>query len=338
MTDEVKKFFTKRRMPSYLNQTLIALIPKIQGPETLGNYRPISLCNLVYKLVTKIIVTRLRTYLEKLISPLQTAFVPGRKGIDNAIIAQEVIHTIGRKRGSVGYMALKIDLEKAYDKLEWNFIRVMLTRANIPEDLIDIIMSCVSSVSTSIMVNGEALDPIYPSRGIRQGDPLSPYLFILCMDFLGQLIEEKCSLKEWQPVRASQGGPAFSHLLFADDLVLFAKVDYANVAAIREVLDVFCGVSGQTISEAKSRVFFSPNVDDATKGTLCDVLGFVSTLNLGKYLGIPIKHPGSSSQDYNFVLDRVKQKLTGWKANLLSMAGRNVLIQASLATIPAYVM
>ena len=338
VTDEVKKIFTERRMPSYLNQTLIALIPKIQGPETLGNYRPISLCNSVYKLVTKIIVTRLRTYLEKLISPLQTAFVPGRKGIDNAIIAQEVIHTIGRKRGSVGYMALKIDLEKAYDKLEWNFIRVMLTRANIPEDLIDIIMSCVSSVSTSIMVNGEALDPIYPSRGIRQGDPLSPYLFILCMDFLGQLIEEKCSLKEWQPVRASQGGPAFSHLLFANDLVLFAKVDYANGVAIREVLDVFCGVSGQTISEAKSRVFFSPNVDDATKGTLCDVLGFVSTSNLGKYLGIPIKHPGSSSQDYNFVLNRVKQKLTGWKANLLSMAGRKVLIQASLATIPAYVM
>ena len=77
--------------------------------------------------------------------------------------------------------------------------------------------------------------------------------------------------------------------------MLFAKADYANGAAIREVLDVFCGVSGQTISEAKSRVFFSPKVDDTTKETLCDVLGFVSTLNLGKYLGIPIKHTGSSS-------------------------------------------
>ena len=185
-------------MPSYLNKTHIALIPKIQGPETLGNYRPISLCNTVYKIVTKVIVARLRPLLDKLISPVQAAFIPGRKGIDNTIIVQEVIHSITtKKRGEVGYMALKIDLEKAYDKLEWSFIRDMLVRANIPDDLIAIIMSCVSSVSTSILVNEEALDPIYPSRGIRQGDPLSPYLFILCMDYLGQLIEEKCHIQLW---------------------------------------------------------------------------------------------------------------------------------------------
>ena len=90
-------------------------------------------------------------------------------------------------------MVLKIDLEKAYDKLKWSFIRDMLFRANLPMDLIKVIMSCVSTVSTSILANGEVLDPFYPSRGIRQGDPLSPYLFILRMDFLGQLIEEKCS-------------------------------------------------------------------------------------------------------------------------------------------------
>ena len=83
-------------------------------------------------------------------------------------------------------------------------------------------MSCVSSVSTSILFNEKALDPILPSRGIRQGDPLSPYLFILCMDYLGQLIEEKCSANLWQPVKASQSGLAFSHLFFANDLMLFA--------------------------------------------------------------------------------------------------------------------
>lgn len=96
-------------------------------------------------------------------------------------------------------MALKIDLEKAYDKLQWSFIREMLIRVNLPGDLINIIMSCISMVSTFILFNGEALESIFSFRGIRQGDSLSPYLFILCMDFLGQLIEEKCNAKLWQP-------------------------------------------------------------------------------------------------------------------------------------------
>ena len=193
VVEEVKRAFEERKIPEYLNRTLIAFIPKIQSSETLGNYRPISLRNTGYKIVTKIIVARLRPYLDKLISPLQAAFVPGRKGIDNAIIAQEVIHTLSKKKGRVAYMALKVDLEKAYDKLEWSFIRDSLFRANLPTDLIELIMSRVSTVSTSLLFNGEALDPIYSSRGIRQGDQLSPYLFIFCMDFLGQLIEEKCS-------------------------------------------------------------------------------------------------------------------------------------------------
>ena len=235
-------------------------------------------------------------------------------------------------------MVLKIDLEKAYDKLEWSFIREILIRVNLLEDLIDIIMRCISIVPTSILFNGKALDPIFPSRGIRQGDPLSPYLFILCMDFLGQLIAEKCNAKLWNPMKASQSGPTFSHLLFVNDLVFFAKADYVNCLAIREALDHFCRVSGQTASDAKSRVYFSPNVDRDTKESLSDILGFTTTPFLGKYLGIPLKQPGSSSRDYNYILDRVKQKLARWKANVLSLAGHTVLIQASIAAIPTYVM
>ena len=244
--------------------------------------------------------------MDKLICPLQAAFVPERKGVNNAIIVQEIIPSLSKKKGKVGYMALKIDLEKAYDKLEWSFIREVLIRANFPVDLIDIIMSCISTVSTSILFNGEALELIYPSRGIRQGDPLSPYLFILCMEYLGQLIVEKCNAKLWQPVKASGSGPAFFHLFFVDDLVLFARADGTNCSTIRDVLDEFCSISGQTISEAKSRVYFLPNVDRDTRESLSDILGFASTPSLGKYLGIPIRQPGSSSHEYNFVLDRVK--------------------------------
>ena len=97
--DEVQKVFVERKVPNYLNKIHITLIPKIQGLETLGNYRPVSLCNIIYKIITKVIVARLRLHLDKIISPVQAAFVPGRKGLDNAIIVQEVIHSITKKRG-----------------------------------------------------------------------------------------------------------------------------------------------------------------------------------------------------------------------------------------------
>ena len=109
------------------------------------------------------------------------------------------------------------------------------------------------------------------------------------------------------------------HLFFANDLVLFGKADGRDYAVIRDVLDEFCSMSGQSVSITKSRVYFSPNVNRAIRESLCDILGFASTPSLGRYLGFPIKHPGSTTQDFNFILDRVKQKLAGWKANMLSL-------------------
>lgn len=203
-------------------------------------------------------------------------------------MVQELIHTISNKEGQEGYMAIKVDLEKAYDKLELSFIREVLINANFPLNLVNLIMSCVSSVSTSILFNSGSVEPIFPLGGIRQGDPLSPYLFILCMEALWYYIEEKCSEKSWVPLKSSQSEVAFSHLFFANDLVIFAKADHVNCSTIRDVLDSFCARSVQSISESKSKVYFCPNVDVDTRESLCDILGFHSTPNLGKYLGFPI--------------------------------------------------
>ena len=125
--DLVKKVFETGCISSYVNKTLITLIPKHLGADSLGNYRLISLCNTVYKVISKVIVFRLRPYLDRLISLMQEAFVPSRKCADNAIIVQELLHTMSLKKGKVGYMAMKINLEKAYDRLEWSFIRDTLT-------------------------------------------------------------------------------------------------------------------------------------------------------------------------------------------------------------------
>ena len=116
--NEVKQIFTSGRILKYLNRTAVTLIPKCGNLESFGHYRPISLCNTVYKIVSKIIVAWIRPVLSNMVS----AFVPRRKGIDNAIIVQEIIHSMSKTRGRSGYMAIKIDLEKAYDRMEWSFI------------------------------------------------------------------------------------------------------------------------------------------------------------------------------------------------------------------------
>ncbi|XP_075653884.1 uncharacterized protein LOC142624237 [Castanea sativa] len=186
-----------------LSKTLITLIPKRPGADYLSSYRPINLCNTVYKAVSKVIVARLRPYLTDLVSPMQTAFVPGSKCIDNIVIVQEILHSMSRNKGSSCQMTIKIDLEKAYDRLEWSFIRDTLALFKVPNFLLNVIMSCITSSSIVVLFNGGALEDFRPIRGIRQGNPLSPYVFIMCMEVLGFLIKDKCDSKLWNSVKAS---------------------------------------------------------------------------------------------------------------------------------------
>ena len=177
---EVKEIFANFAMPPHLNETLITLIPKCPGAYSIGLFRPISLCNTIYKVVTKMIVKRLRPLLPSLISPLQTAFVLSRLGVDNMIIAQEIIHTMSLKRGKEGYMAIKIDLEKAYDRLEWHFIRDILLLYKFPHQLVKLIMSCVSSSSISVLFNGGKLDPFCPPVELGK-ETLYLLTYLLCV-------------------------------------------------------------------------------------------------------------------------------------------------------------
>jgi len=153
--------------PSALNDTFITLIPKVPIPERVQQFRPIGLCNVVYKLITKCIVNRLKRVLPELISPMQSSFIPGRQITDNIVVLQELFHSMRRKSGTKGWMAIKLDLEKAYDRLRWEFIRDTLARMKLPNTLVDVIMNCVTSCSLSILWNGEPTEFFKPSRGIR---------------------------------------------------------------------------------------------------------------------------------------------------------------------------
>lgn len=118
-------------------------------------------------------------------------------------------------------MAFKIDLEKAYDRMSWEFLEYTLRRFAFPEKIISLIMWCVKSSSLAILWNGEKPAPFKPTRGLRQGDPLSPYLFVLCMEMLALNIQLNVAQGVWKPIHVSRGGPGISHLFFADDVLLF---------------------------------------------------------------------------------------------------------------------
>ena len=146
-----------------LAETLIILIPKIEPPSQMKDLRPISLCNVVFKLIMKVLVHRLRPHLENIVGPLQSSFRPGHGTRDNAIIAQEIIHHMQESKKKTGDLLLKIDLEKAYDCIDWSFLQDMLIDFGFEPLTVNLIMSGVTSNSPSLLWNGEKLQQLTPT-------------------------------------------------------------------------------------------------------------------------------------------------------------------------------
>lgn len=148
-----------------INHTKISLIPKVENPETVNNFRPFSLCNVTYKIITKLIVNRLQPIIEKCISNNQGAFAPKRSIHDNILIAHEILSTFKRRKGRMGAIVIKLDLEKAYVMLNWDYIRLVLVEFGMNNHWIKLIMECITSTSSSVLINGKAHGYFYPSRG-----------------------------------------------------------------------------------------------------------------------------------------------------------------------------
>jgi hypothetical protein len=193
----VKKFFDDSIMPEGINDTTIVLIPKGKNPLSIKDFRPISLCNVIYKVISKVLVNRLRPFLDDLISETQSAFVPGRMITDNAIIAFECFHKIQHSKNSRdNHYAYKLDLAKAYDRVDWGFLEGALQKLGFNQKWTSWVMKCVTSVKFSVRCNGELLQAFTPTRGLGQGDPLSPYLFLFIADGLAILLNKKM---RWGP-------------------------------------------------------------------------------------------------------------------------------------------
>lgn len=336
---EITHYFEHETMPHNINHTHIRLIPKITTPITVADYRPIALCNVYYKIVSKIITRRLQPILNMLIGENQSAFVRDRAISDNIMITHETLHFLKRS-GAVKHcsMAVKTDMSKAYDRLEWNFIDAVLKRFGIQDKFRGCIMRCISSVTYSILLNGDAQGMITPTRGIRQGDPLSPYIFILCSEVLSGLCFVAQRQGRLAGVRIARGCPRINHLLFADDTIFFVKTSPASVEALKEILRKYESVSGQMINTNKSAITFSKKTPLEIRDRVKASLGISKEGGVGKYLGLP-EHFGRRKKDmFTSIVDRVRQKAASWRAKHLSAAGKLVMLNSVLSAVRSHPM
>ena len=334
---EVQRFFELDRIPEKINYTHIMLIPKIKSPQKVADYRPIALCNVYYKIYSKILTRRLQPILSSIISENQSAFVPGRAISDNVLITHEVLHylktTKEEKRCS---MAVKTDMSKAYDRLEWEFISLVLHQLGFHPRLVEMVMQCISTVTYSFLINGSPRGMVSPSRGIRQGDPLSPYIFILCSEVLSGLCniaQEEGSLKG---IKVARGCPRVNHLLFADDTMFFIRASKEAATNLKNILFSYGEASGQDINVDKSAITFSKRTPAALKSNVKDVLNIQNEGGVGKYLGLP-EHFGRWKYDiFTSIVDRIRQKASSWSTRYLSSAGKVVLLQSVLSATPSH--
>ncbi|KAL0290169.1 UNVERIFIED_CONTAM: Retrovirus-related Pol polyprotein from type-2 retrotransposable element R2DM [Sesamum radiatum] len=293
-------FFTTGRL---LKQVNALLIPKVRTPHSVADFRPISCCNVIYKVISKILVCRIREILDLLISPSQNAFIPGRLISDNVLLAQELFSGYNQCR-LPPRCALKVDLRKAYDTVEWDFLFATLRLFGFPAVFIRWIEECITSAHYSVVVNGGVHGFFAGARGLRQGDPMSP------------------ELKLFQ-------------LSFADDLLLLCKADVRSVSLFRRGLDVFASLSGLHTNPQKSQLIFS-KAASGLRDSLLETLGFQEGHLPVRYLGLPLISARLSIADCQPLLQKIDSRIKGWEGVQLSFAGRVQLIKSVLVSLEVY--
>ncbi|KAF5471964.1 hypothetical protein F2P56_008721 [Juglans regia] len=313
-----------------INNTFIALIPKKKNCTKVSDFRPISLCNVLYKIISKTLASRLKKILPSIISQNQSAFIPGRVISDNVIVAFEALHSMNCKMaGREGYMAMKLDISKAYDRVEWSFLRAALCKIGFDFAWVELVMRCVESVSYSILVNGVPQSEFRPSRGIRQGDPLSPYLFIMCAEALGSMISKGVEEGVISGVPFARGRIRISHLFFADDSLLFCKANAMEWGKLHNILKIYEEALGQRLNLEKTSIQFSRNTAKATQDFILSIAGVRSSMAYEKYLGLPTVVGKAREKSFRDILDRVRMRFSNQRVKFLSQAGNEIFIKAS---------
>ena len=333
VSDAVEYFFKTGCMLREINCTIIALVLKGPNPSSMHDYRPISCCNTIYKCISKIIAVRIKRCILDIICPAQTAFVQGCSIADNILLTQELMKNYHSDIGPPR-CALKIDLKKAYNSIRWGCILNILTAMGTPNNLLRCIMACITSPKFSICVNGELTWFFASKRGLRQGDSLSHFLFLITMEaFLRSF--SKAALHPRFDFHPRCKGINLTHMCFANDIFIFAKGNANSVEITMDERAKFETFSGMQVNKQKSVVFLAW-VNKNVKATILSMTGFSLGSLPMKYLGVPLISSKLSHTDCLPLMDKMMARIQSWTSRSLSFAGRLQLISFVLYSIQTY--
>lgn len=330
----LSEFHRNGKLANGINSTFIALIPKVQSPQGFNDLRPISLVGCLYKVLAKVLANRLKSVINKVVSDTQSAFVKGKQILDGILIANEVVDEARRLGREL--ILFKVDFEKAYDSVDFNYLDAVMAHMNFPTLWRKWIFECVGTAKASVLVNGCPTEEFPLERGLRQGDPLSPFLFLLVAEGFNVLMNSMVEEDLFHGYGVGNGDDVrLSHLQFADDTLIIGEKSWLNVRSMRAALMLFEQVSGLKVNFQKS-LLTGVNIADSWLSEASGMLNCRRGTIPFVYLGLPI---GGDSRRLSFwkpVVDNIAARLSSWNNTFLSFGGRLVLLKSVLSSLPVY--
>ncbi|CAJ2637710.1 unnamed protein product [Trifolium pratense] len=328
----VLEFQENACLPKAVTASFLTLIPKKDHPQNLFDYRPICLIGCLYKILSKLLANRLKKVLGKLISKCQSAFLPHRQILDGVVVLNEIIDLAKRRKD--GCLLFKVDFERAYDTVSWSYLERMMFKMGFSDGWITWLRTCIFQSSMSILVNGSPTADFNVGRGLRQGDPLSPFLFLIVAEGLAGLMRKAVELGKFKGYSINDD-IQFQILQFADDTILMGEGTWDNIRTIKILLRSFELVSGLKINFVKSKLY-GLNVDTRLLKAGSSFLSCRSEVIPFKFLGIPVGANPRRRETWKPVVDAMNKRLNTWSCRLLSYGGRITLINSVLASLPLY--
>ncbi|GJT75531.1 RNA-directed DNA polymerase, eukaryota, reverse transcriptase zinc-binding domain protein [Tanacetum coccineum] len=318
----IREFFSSGKLLGECNASIISLVPKVANPKNVINFRPISCCNVFYKTISKIITNRLKNVLNGLVGENQSAFIPERKISDNILLTQEFMRGYNwNKWTGSSRCAFKIDIQKAYDTVNWDFLKFILKFFGFHDVMINWIMVCLTTASFSVCINGVAHGFFKAGRGLMQGDPISPYLFTLVMEVLNLMVKRHVKAEGRFKYHWGCKELKITNLCFADDLLMLCHGDLYSASVLKRGLDEFCLASGLHPSMTKSEAFFG-NVFERVIHDIKLVMPFKEGMLPIKYLGVPMVSRKLTGKDCKVLIEVIKKRVGDWRNKYLSFADK----------------